>query len=689
MNPTIEQRARTLACMLAGCSAVIAVVVLAGYALGAPLLVRLHPTLPGMSPLTAVAIVLLAIGIDAAAARRDRVVDAAVLLTIAIVGIAVAGHFVRGDREVSPWVVGRLFDVPVELAGHMSTGTALALLLVSTSLAARRRVRLADVTAGAALLIVTTGLLAIVYRVEDLDALTVFVPMALNTAVALLLLGLAMMLVEPRVGWSSVLLSSYFAGGVTRRQIGLLLLPALVGWVLREGTVSHQLGTGAALALLVILTIAPMALLVLRDGRAQIALDIERRGNAAAQASMGRDLENRLARNAEQLERASAERSKVDEAMYRMQRVEAIGQLTGGIAHDFNNLLAAIGGNLELMLRKLREEHLARRYAVTATAAVGKGAKLAGQLLAFSRGQRLAIAPTQITPALKRARTLIGSSLGPTIELLLEYPRDDLWAQTDSDQLELALFNLAVNARDAMPRGGQLRIESSVRVATLSADDGKRSYVVIRVSDDGVGMTANVLAKSIEPFFTTRERGTGTGLGLAQVYGFVRQCGGDLHIESAPGQGTVVEILLPLTPAPVVVATPHLPEIVRRNSAIPERTRLLVIDDDDTVRGVLVELLTEAGYDVSEAIDGASALVRIERIRPHAAVIDFLMPGMNGAEVARRAQDRIPHLPIVFVSGYSDTAALDGISGAVVLRKPFRGDQLQAAVESALEAAVV
>ena len=205
----------------------------------------------------------------------------------------------------------------------------------------------------------------------------------------------------------------------------------------------------------------------------------------------------------------------------------------------------------------------------------------------------------------------------------------------------------------------------------------------IRVIDNGAGMTPEVISKAIEPFFTTRERGKGTGLGLAQVYGFVRQCEGDLLIESEPGRGTTIEILLPQSERPVAQPAGPAATSPRGVQSSTLHRRLLVVDDDDAVRAVLVELLTEAGYDVVEAIDGASALASIEQVAPDGAVIDFLMPGINGAEVARRARSIFPRLPVVFVSGYSDTVALESVRDAVVLRKPFKGEHLQAAVESA------
>jgi signal transduction histidine kinase len=681
----IERRAQVLARLLAGLGVAIAVTVLIGYATATPRLIHFAPRLLGMSPLTAICLCALGLGLLAAARGSERVVQAAVLVSIVCVGIVLVSHVTMSADAINPWLAERIFGIGPAVAGRMSTGTALTLMLIAAALAARKRADASDLAAGTALLVSCTVLLGFLYGAQDAGTLPIFATMGLPTALGLLLLSLAALLVEPGLGWSAVLLSSYFGGRVTRRQLGLLLLPAITGWLLHLGTAAHTFDPSAALVLLVILTFAPMALLVLRDGRTQIELDTERRSNAAAQAMLARDLETRLALKAEQLEHESSERSRIEAAMYRTQRVEAIGQLTGGIAHDFNNLLAAIGGNLELMLRKLPEDHLARRYAVTAANAVGKGAKLAGQLLAFSRSQKLAIQPIEVAPALKRTRELIGTSLGPSIDVLLEFSRERVWAKTDPDQLELALFNLAVNARDAMPEGGQLRLEADVRRVRLASDDEERPYVSIRVIDNGSGMTPEVAAKSIEPFFTTRERGKSTGLGLAQVYGFVRQCEGELLIDSQPGQGTTIEMLLPTTDAPSGEANGTTRRMSYPVGPGAGRRHVLVIDDDDSVRGVLVELLIEAGYEVSAAIDGLDGLAIIEQLEPDAAVIDFLMPGMNGVEVARRARTMFPRLPVVFVSGYSDTVALESIRDAIVLRKPFQSEQLQAAIEQAFE----
>jgi signal transduction histidine kinase len=371
--------------------------------------------------------------------------------------------------------------------------------------------------------------------------------------------------------------------------------------------------------------------------------------------------------------RLQVDLSAAQDALRQAQKMEAVGQLTGGIAHDFNNLLMAIVGNLQLLAKRIPEDHPGRRFVDSAASAADKGSKLTGQLLAFSRTQKLTIQPSVLDPVLEKTRELVRTALPPAIEMTFVLDGGEACVFTDPDQLELAILNLALNARDAMPGGGALRVESRA--------DGPDHYLVT-VADTGGGMTPEVVRQAIEPFFTTKERGKGTGLGLAQVYGFVIQCGGSLRIDSAPGAGTRIELRFKRAEAPkapVVEADAAPVEVVEGAGQT-----VLVIDDDDSVRAVLVETLKGAGYSVVEAADGLEGLAKLDAVKPDVAVVDFLMPGMNGDEVGRRLQRTMPKLPILFVSGYYDTLALDGISGAAVLRKPFDDRTLLSAVAGAL-----
>jgi signal transduction histidine kinase len=385
--------------------------------------------------------------------------------------------------------------------------------------------------------------------------------------------------------------------------------------------------------------------------------------------------------------RAEAELRAAHHALQQAQKMEAVGQLTGGIAHDFNNILMAVSGNLELTALRLAADDPARAYVENALTATDKGARLTAQLLAFSRTQRLDIRPTELDPSLRNAIGLVRASLGPDISLELRLGAEDCWAATAVDQLDLAMLNLVRNARDAMPDGGRLTISSLLCRARPPGGGPLSDYLCIRVTDTGTGMTSEVASQAMEPFFTTKPRGKGTGLGLAQVYGFARQCGGDVKITSAVGEGSTIEILLPRVDPKATAPSPPTPRAAPRPDPGPDPGKgetILVIDDDDSVRTLIADALRTVGFAVIEANGGEAGLKQLDDITPAACVVDYIMPGMNGAEVARRIQARHPQLPVIFLSGYYDTIALDGISGAVILRKPIDMSGLHNAVSTAI-----
>ena len=676
------------AALLAAAGMAIGAAALVGYVRHEPMLVQVRSGWQGMSPVTSLGLIAAGCAVLGQTFRSLRLARAAGRVPAAIGAAMLLLYAATGHDGFSLWLAATLFGAEPEGSGRTSIATATCLLALGTCNLPRRSAAIGDAVAALALVISGVALLGYAYGVRDLYAVPLFRTMALNTALATFTLSTASLLANPRTGWAAVIASRESGGRATRRQLGFLMLPPLAGWLLLRATSANALGPGAAMALLVVITVVPMALLVLRDGRTLNTLEAERRNKTELQAGVQRELERRLLEQAGQLAAESGERRAraPRPRSTAPQRMEAVGQLTGGIAHDFNNLLMAVGGNLQLLTKRLAGDHPARRYAVNASDAVNKGAKLTAQLLAFSRTQRLQARPVEIDPVLTSARELIGVSLGPLIEVSMQLGAEGGWASTDPDQLELAVLNLAVNARDAMPDGGMLTISSGPCRARLSTEGDENDYVSVLVSDTGEGMSPDVAEKAVEPFFTTKERGRGTGLGLAQVYGFVRQCGGDLRIESESGRGTTIHLLFPCARPPAAIAGVSVssggdPTLSRRSE---ERQTLLVIDDDDSVRAVLVEALRGAGYEVMEARDGQAGLEALERLQPSAAIIDFIMPGMNGAEVARRARLVMPDLPVVFVSGYFDTAALDGISGAMIVRKPIDLEGLQRTIASVL-----
>ena len=377
---------------------------------------------------------------------------------------------------------------------------------------------------------------------------------------------------------------------------------------------------------------------------------------------------------------AEAELERAQEALRQSQKMETVGQLTGGVAHDFNNLLQIVTGNLETLQRNLPADMpRLRRAAENAQTGAKRAATLTQRLLAFSRRQPLDPKPIAANRLVADMSELLHRTLGETIELETVLA-SGLWrAEADPNQLENALLNLAVNARDAMPDGGKLTIETANAhldrgYTDRNAEVRPGRYVVICVSDTGTGMDADTAARVFEPFFTTKEVGRGTGLGLSMVYGFVKQSGGHVKIYSEPGHGTTVKIYLPRLVGAVAeeaeAAEPLAPEGAREET-------VLVCEDDDDVRAYSVESLRELGYRVLEAHDGPAALRLLERQEGRVDLLfsDVVLPGgMTGADLAERARALRPGLPVLFTTGYARDAIvhhgrLD--AGVELLTKPF------------------
>ena len=376
-----------------------------------------------------------------------------------------------------------------------------------------------------------------------------------------------------------------------------------------------------------------------------------------------------------------AERRRTEEALLQAQKLEAVGQLTSGVAHDFNNLLTGVLGNLDMLERRLKSEESLRRVRA-ARAAAERGARLTHQLLAFSRKQRLAPTPLDLNRLVSEASDMLFRTIGAIIRIETVLT-DGLWpALVDPTQIELVLLNLAINARDAMPEGGRLTIRTAnVSRADAPLDLAPSDFVLISVSDTGQGMSDEVLRRAVEPFFTTKGPGKGSGLGLSMVHGVATQSGGGLHIDSRPGRGTTVSVYLPR--ARRVSATVRDRET--RLAPIRERATILVVDDDPDVREVAVSNLESLGYHMLAAEDGQTALRVLARNAPvDLLLVDMAMPGMNGVEVIRRARERQHDLRALLVTGYADVDAFAPAESDMILQKPYRLERLAEAVAEAL-----
>ena len=372
-----------------------------------------------------------------------------------------------------------------------------------------------------------------------------------------------------------------------------------------------------------------------------------------------------------------AERERAQSALLQVQKLEAIGQLTGGIAHDFNNLLHVIGVNLELLAR-VNTAPMGLRAVEVAQRTVKRGAQLTAQLLAFARAQSLLPRPTDIHALVNGMCELIASSIGTRISLVLDLRHPRAVALIDPNQLEMAILNSALNARDAMPGGGTLTI--STREASLQRDGAVLPAIRLSIADTGKGIPASILQKVFEPFFTTKTMGHGTGLGGAQVYGFARQSGGEAHIESTVGRGTCVHLLLPLLEQALEAESE---EAV--NDAITPPRRILVVEDDADVRQSLVESLELMGHSVLSATNGMAALKTLQLgPPPELLIVDYVMPGMNGAELIALVRQSWPDIPVILATGYADMDNVAKVLGArSILQKPFGASSLAEAVHAA------
>lgn len=383
---------------------------------------------------------------------------------------------------------------------------------------------------------------------------------------------------------------------------------------------------------------------------------------------------------------AELARGETEARLRQAQKMEAVGQIAGGIAHDFNNLLTVIVGNGEMLLEELASlDSEATRLAEQISAAANRGAELTQRLLAFSRRQPLKPTIVNMNALASGMLPLIRRALGESIDILERFDAQDCTALADASNLENALLNLAVNARDAMPLGGRLTIEThNLSLTTTHHDVPAGEYVVLSVSDTGSGMTEDIKARAFEPFFTTKETGRGSGLGLATIYGFVRQSGGFVDIESTVGKGTTVTIALPR----VFVSGVSEAKAVESRLKRGDGQLILVVEDDEFVRTTILRLLTDMGYRTLGAPDARQGLAMAAANEDVDLMLtDVVMPGMNGWDLAQALGELRPGLPVLFTTGYTDNVLLQraGLDDRIrVLPKPFKTNDLADALESLL-----
>ncbi len=664
--------------------------VLVGWQIDAPALVTIHHGLAAMSPLTATGFILAGVSLGTRKhGRHKRLADASALLLLALGAAVTASHIAFGRDVLNPLLGNRLAGPQGTTEGHMGPATAVAFLLLGLVLLglkqpSRLTFRLVTICAGFGTLLSGVDLLGYAYGVEGLYATAFYRSTALHTATGLFLLFLATLLFQPERGLAAIITSARPSGVVTRMQLLLtVLIPGGAGFILlhelRQGTLAPSL----CMALLVVCTTLPMVARILADGYILDALDMKLRATIGNEQKLNTQLEARV-------DARTAELQTAEDALRQAQKMEAVGQLTGGLAHDFNNLLTGIIGSLGLMQMRITQKRFTDldRYIATAQASSKRAASLIHRLLAFSRQQTLDPQPTDINLLVLEMEELLRRTTGPAIAVELVIA-PDLWTTlVDASQVESALLNLVINARDAMPEGGGLLIETGniPQQAAPDHDLPSADYATLCVSDTGTGMAPEVIARAFDPFFTTKSIGQGSGLGLSMVYGFVRQSGGQVRITSQLGHGTKLCLYFPR----------HQGSLLAKDAAglqppaLPAQKgeTVLVVDDEPSVRMLVCDMLQELGYAALEAPDGPDALAILRTgKRIDLLVSDIGLPGgLDGRQLADEARFYQSGIKVLFITGYVEQTALRACEpGMQVMVKPFTMEDLARQVGTILK----
>jgi signal transduction histidine kinase len=550
----------------------------------------------------------------------------------------------------------RLQKVGAAPPGRMGANTAACFLLLSAATFALdlRRGRLAPIVLAAAAAAIayaaTLGYLFEVPRLETGFVTRNVTPMALHSALAILVVAGTLIW---RAGLGSIALGDT-AGAVMARRLlpAAVVLPPALAFVRLKGQHAGYYGTEEGLALFATSVTVVFVSLIALTARSLHLADLERR--------------------------------RVEERMAQARRLESIGQLTAGIAHDFNNIVTVVGGYAQLLEGRSQEPSAEVREIRTAAA---RAKALTSQLLAFGRRQVLVPAPVDLNEVARNVGPMLERLIGEDVALRLELAPDTPTVLADPGQLEQVLVNLVVNARDAMPDGGTVTIETADAEPDDGGVDGR--HAVLLVSDTGVGMDEETAARIFEPFFTTKPVGSGTGLGLSTVHGIVEQSGGEISISSEPGSGTTFRVRLPATDEPPQQRAARAESPA---DAWPRGTEtVLVVEDDDGLRKLAELVLGHCGYDVLSAGHPGQALEVIDAHGGaiHLLLTDLVMPGGGGPELAHQVSSAHPEIRVIFMSGYSERAvAAQGViaPGSVFLEKPFFAEQLSQTVRDSLDA---
>ena len=674
---------------------------LLGWQTGVHFLRSVAPGFVAMNPMTAICFMLAGLALwiltRDSPRPRDRNVAAGLALLVSLIGAVKLWGMLSGHDLALDQLLFRDQLETVQPPNRMAPNTAWNFVLVGLSLLVlsleQRGTRSWSQILGLApLLLSFPAILGYAYEVGAFYRVAVFIPMALNTALTFLALSLGIIFALPDRGLAKVVLSQDPGGTLLRRYLPLSILSiGFIGWITLRGARAGLYDMGFAACLADTLAIVVIAVIALLSSAALGRVERARHATAEALRKAHDELEMRVVSRTAELEDANRERSQLEKQFLQAQKMEAVGRLAGGVAHDFNNLLTAIMGYGQMMKLKLGPDDPARNDAEEILKAAARGASLTRQLLIFSRQQVVEFHVLDLNLTIAGMDKMLRRLVGEDIDMVTVPAANLGRVRADSGQLEQVLMNLAINARDAMPQGGKLTIETSN--VELNATYAKTHlgvkpghYAMLAVSDTGTGMTPEVVAHLFEPFFTTKEAGKGTGLGLSTVHGIVSKSGGQIDVYTQTGHGTTFKVYLPIAEqdSDEVKAQPVEPGACEGNETV------LIVEDEEAIRRLMHDSLALYGYTVLEAVDGSEAIGICERRdqRIDLLITDVIMPLMNGPDLAKRIALIRPELRMLFVSGYTDRAVVhQGLVGRTTafLQKPFMPEALARKVRDVLD----
>ena len=675
----------------------------------------LFPGMVAMNPVTAVAFILAGAALsmynaatrDAHSVRMRQAASACALVILILACLRLAGYMFGWDIGIDRWLFSSLLDQSVNgIPNRMAPNTAMNFVFLGAALltmnGGRRRVVLAQVLSLLVGAVAVLALLGYAYGARQFYGVALFIPMAANTAMTFFLLSTGLLCANADRGIMDLLTEEGAAGRTTRRLLPTaILVPSVFGWLRLRGQAAGLYGTEFGTSMMATAIILVFMGVIYWNARLLHEAERKVRESEEALRKSHDALEMRvnertaeLATANKELRREMHEKGQLQSQLIQSQKMDAVGRLAGGVAHDFNNLLTAIGGYSHFLLASLAADDKRREDVEQIKKAGERASSLTRQLLAFSRQQVLQMKVLDCNALVSDMEKMLNRIIGEDVELSKALSAEAGHIKADPGQIEQVLLNLVVNAKDAMPKGGKITIETSN--VELGEDYSRMhlqvkpgAYVMLAVSDTGSGMDANTLSHLFEPFFTTKEQGKGTGLGLATVYGIVKQSGGGIYVYSEPGQGSIFKCYFPRVADAVPASKTGVPAV-----KLPTGSEtLLLVEDDELVRQFINRALKEIGYSVLVAQDPAEALRLAEQRKEsiHLILTDVIMPQMHGPKLVKRLSSLHPESRVVYMSGYTDTTVahrdLVG-SGVPFLQKPLSPDVLARKIREVLDAPI-